>query len=120
MSAAKINLPVLEVGATYRHSLAWKDNDNLPMDLTGCTARMQLRATVDSSAVICDLSTANGRIVIPEGGTTGEINLAISSTITTLLKPVTVVYDLEVYFLNGDTVRLIEGNILIKGEVTRG
>jgi len=119
MSAAKINLPVIEQGATYRHTLYWKDSLSVPIDLSNCTSRMQIRATVDSSAVITELSTANGRIIITTEE--GKLELVISSSVTKLLKPIaTAVYDLEVYFPNSDTVRLIEGKIIIKAEVTRG
>ena len=119
MSAAKINLPVIEQGATYRHTLYWKDSFNAPIDLINCSARMQIRATVDSSALITELSTINGRIVITVEE--GKLELIIPSSVTKLLKPIaSAVYDLEVYFGSGDTVRLIEGKIIIKAEVTRG
>jgi hypothetical protein len=118
MSAAKINLPVIEQGATYRHTMYWKDGSNVPIDLTGCAARMQIRATVDSSVVICELSTTNGRIIIT--GLLGQLDLLVPSTVTKLVKPVSAVYDLEVTFSNGDVVRLIEGAVIVKAEVTRG
>ena len=118
MSAAKINLPVIEQGATYRHTLYWKDVDGLPIDLTVCTVKMQIRATVDSSAVICELSTVNGRLILT--AIEGKIELVVSSSITRVLKPMTAVYDLEVTFPTGDVVRLIEGSVVVKAEVTRG
>ena len=86
MSAAKINLPVIEQGATYRHTLYWKDAAGLPINLTACTVKMQIRATVDSSAVIAELSTANGRIIMTVGG--GKLELIIPSSVTKLLKPI--------------------------------
>lgn len=118
MSAAKINLPVIEQGATYRHTLYWKDATGLPIDLTACTAKMQIRATVDSSPVICELSTVNGRLILTAAE--GKIELVVPNSITKALKPITAVYDLEVTFTNGDVVRLIEGSVVVKAEVTRG
>jgi hypothetical protein len=41
----------------------WED-DGLPVDLTDCTAVMQLRRTHAAEAVLLELSTANGRIII--------------------------------------------------------
>ena len=117
MSAAKLNLPVIEQGATYRHTLYWKDSSNVPINITGCTARMQLRTTVESTAVVIELSSTNNRIIIT--GSLGKIELYISDEDTTVLPPIQAVYDLEVYMSNGDTVRLIEGKVTIKAEVTR-
>lgn len=118
MSAAKINLPVIEQGATYRHTLYWRDIDGLPINLSACTAKMQIRATVDSSAVVCELSTANERIILTDAE--GKIEFAVPSSITKVLKPMTAVYDLEITFDTGDVVRLIEGSVAVKAEVTRG
>ena len=33
----------IEQGATFRLSLVWKDSSNVPVNLTGYTARMQVR-----------------------------------------------------------------------------
>lgn len=119
MPAAKVNLPVIEQGATYRHTLYWKNTaTNTPIDLTGCAVRMQIRTAADSPTVICELSTANGRIIV--ASLLGQIDLFIPSATTKAIKPITAVYDLQVTFANGDVVRLIEGNVVIKIEVTRG
>jgi hypothetical protein len=118
MSAAKVNLPVIEQGATYRHTLYWKDAAGLAIDLFACTAKMQIRVTADSSAVICELSTVNGRLILT--ATEGKIELVIPSSVTKAIKPITAVYDLEVSFTNGDVIRLIEGSVVVKAEVTRG
>ena len=117
MAASKLNLPIVEKGATYRHTLFWKDSSNVAIDLTGCTAKLQVRESVDSESVIVELSTENDRIIIdPE---LGKIDLFISDEDTTVLDGFGGVYDLEVYLSNGDTTRLIEGRMTFKPEVTR-
>jgi hypothetical protein len=117
MAASKLNLPIVEKGATYRHTLYWKDSSNLPINLTGCTARLQVRDSVDSEDVTVELNTENSRIIIDE--LLGKIDLYISDEDTTNLNGFGGVYDMEVYFLNGDTIRLIEGRMSFKPEVTR-
>jgi len=117
MAASKLNLPIVEKGATYRHTLFWKDSSNVAIALTGCTAKLQVRESVDSDTVIIELSTVNNRIIIdPE---LGKIDLFISDEDTTILEGFGGVYDLEVYFPTGDTTRLIEGRMTFKPEVTR-
>lgn len=117
MAASKLNLPIIEKGATYRHTLIWKDSLNAPINLTGCTAKLQVRETIDSASPLLELSTVNlGLVITP---LLGKIELYISDEATTLLNGTGGVYDLEVYFSNGDTTRLIEGKVTFKAEVTR-
>jgi len=117
MAASKLNLPIVEKGATYRHTLFWKDSTNTPIQLTGCESRIQVRDSIDSPDVIIELSTENGRIILFP--LLGRIDLYISSTDTSALVGFGGVYDMEVYFTNGDIVRLIEGRVTFKPEVTR-
>lgn len=119
MTAVKLNLPPIEKGATYSHVVYWRAADGTtPIDITNCTARMQIRPTVESSTLLGELSTFNGRLIIT--GSTGKIELAIAATDTEGLTAFkNAVYDLEVYF-PAKTMRLIEGKVTIKEEVTRG
>lgn len=118
MAAGQVTLPVIEQGATYSHNIYWKSPSGVAIDLTGATAKMQLRSSVDSPIVILELSSANGRITIDP--LLGKISLNVSSTDTTLLPAGKYVYDLEVFFYGGTVIRLIEGKVTIKAEVTRG
>lgn len=115
--AATLNLPDIEKGATYRHTLYWKDKAKLPIDLTGATARMQIRDSVDSSTVLLELSSLSNTIIITT--LEGKIELYITSQQTAVLVGYGGVYDLELYLVNGDTVRLIQGDIAFSPEVTR-
>ena len=117
MAAAKLKLPAIEKGATYRHRLLWKNTAGQPTDLTDCTAKMQIREEVGSSNVLLELSTENGRITITPKS--GELDFYIAAEDTALLTTEGGVYALEVYFLNSDTWRLCEGSILFTDEVTR-
>jgi hypothetical protein len=119
MAAAKITLPVIEQGATYRHTLVWMQLDGTtPINLVGCTAKMQIRSVVTSSTVILELSTANSRLVID--GALGKISLYVPDEDTTALEAIKgAVYDLEVHFPDGTVTRLCEGKISISAEVTR-
>ena len=116
MPAAKLDLPPIEKGATYRQVLLWKDPGNVAINLTGCAARMQVRETLTATAALLELSTGNlGLLITPE---LGKIELYITAQATTLLPGLGGVYDLEVHLANSDVVRLIEGKIPFKDQVT--
>lgn len=110
-------------GATLRQTLTWKSGPTKdtaqPVDLTGCTARAQVRETWPSPVVILNLSTENSGIML--GGTSGTITLFMMATQTALLPmlPKPARWDLEIYWPDGDVVRLFEGDCMISPEVTR-
>lgn len=114
--AALLNLPTIEKGATYRHKLVWNDTLGAPIDLTGATAKMQVRTTVTSPDTLLELSTENSRILIT--ALTGTIELVITATDTAALEGRGGAYDLEVS-QGGVITRLIEGRVVFKDEVTR-
>ena len=92
MSASKLNLPAIEKGATYRHTLYWKDSSNVAINLTNCTAKLQVRETIDSASPLLELSTVNlGLVITP---LLGKIDLYISNETTTVLIGTGGVYDL--------------------------
>jgi hypothetical protein len=115
--AASLDLPDIDKGATYRHTLFWKDKLKAPIDLTGVTARMQVRDDVDSSLIRLDLTTENGGLTIT--GLLGRIDIYISDIETTALPGYGGVYDMEFVFPSSDITRLVEGSINFIPEVTR-
>ena len=104
-------------GATLQRSITWSDSARNPYNLTGYTARMQVRSTVSSSTIIIELTTENGRISLGTGE--WNVNLTIASAATAALTPGLYVYDLEIVSGSGVVTRLIEGNFKVKAEVTR-
>jgi hypothetical protein len=90
---------------------------NKPVDLTGMTARMQLRSNVASDVVINELTTENGGIVLDNA--LKQIRLNISATITTGFTFTTAVYGLELVSSGGIVTPLAAGNIQLTKEVTR-
>ena len=118
MAAAKLKL-LIEQGATFRKLLTWKaGTPQVPVDLTGCTARMQLRTEIGASVPLVTLTTENGGIVL--GGVAGTIELIITAASTAGFTWTTAVYDLEVVMANGDVRRLVYGPVTVSLEVTRG
>lgn len=107
----------IEQGATYNQPLVWKDSSGTAVNVTGYTARMQIRKTVDATTIILTLTTENGRITV--GGANGLITLLVSAADTAALTSFCGVYDLEVISPTGVVTRLLEGQVEISKEVTR-
>ena len=108
---------VTDQGSTFTRTLTWKDSGDSPVDLTGYTARMQVREDWKSDTpLVLELTTSNGRISL--GGVAGTITLSISAADMTEVTAKTFVYDLEMVL--GTTVsRLVQGSFTIRPEVTK-
>ena len=107
----------VEQGATYQLDITWKQPDGTPVNLTGYTARMQIRKTVKSTDPLISLTTTNGRITL--GGAQGTVTLEIAAEDTADFTTFCGVYDLEVEASDGTVTRLLEGQVEISREVTR-
>ena len=106
-------------GATFRKRLRWSDKaTGTPIDLTGCRARMQVRAEIGSPTVLLELTTENGGITL--GGTAGTVDLYVGATATAAFAWEGGVFDLEIVHPGGDVTRLAQGTVSVSPEVTRG
>jgi hypothetical protein len=88
-----------------------------PVDLTGFTARMDIRKTLGSAMAIHTLTTENGGITL--GGAAGTIELLIPALTTETFDFGNAVYDLELISAVGVVTRLVGGAITLSKEVTR-
>ncbi len=113
MAAGTYNI-YIEQGATYDQTFTWTINGN-PVNVTGYTARMQLRSAVASPTVVFDV-LVDGTFTL--GGAAGTIRVQITAAKTTLIAAGSYVYDLEL--VNGAVVtRLLSGAVTVSPEVTR-
>lgn len=116
---AKLNLPVIKRGSTWRYWLQWVDDDDQPILLNDCDINMHIRSNVSSPVILIDLSLANERITKVDE--TGEIFLHLPFVVTAFINREMEfgVYDLEITHPNGDVTTLIEGEVPFSKEVTR-
>lgn len=89
---------------------------NAPVDLTGYTARLQVREKLTSDIVLLELSTSNGGIVL--NNTNKTIRLVYSATNTALLTFTSGVYSLEMEN-SGVVTTIMSGTISLVKEITR-
>lgn len=107
---------LIDQGSTWSLQLTWLDSDGAPIDLTGYSARMQIRPTLESSTVTASLTSPSNGITL--GGTAGTVTLAMTATQTAAITAGTYVYDVEL--VSGLTVtRIVEGGLTVRREVTR-
>jgi hypothetical protein len=106
----------IDQGATWRRVLKWLKEGN-PVDLTGFTARMEIRDKV-GGALLHRLDTENGGLSL--GGDEGSIVLHVPADVSSAWSWRTGAYDLELIAENGDVTRLIQGGVQINPEVTTG
>ncbi len=119
----------LDVGSEFREVIAWSSGEDR-VDLTGYTAKMQIRDNYGGSLLI-ELSTTNGRILLEEDtvlnaetelqDATGVITLIIPSAISTAGIPTYLqagVYDLELIDAGGEVHRVLQGAMVFNQNVT--
>lgn len=133
--AGKLDLTVannlgIDQGETYRLFISYalppsEDEPQVPIDITGCSARMQVREKY-GSPVLVELTTEEGGGIVLVGEE-GKINITISDVQTDAMgaragstRPRTeAVYDLELVFPSGDVQRVVQGVIEIDPNITR-
>lgn len=93
--------------------LSW----NLPVPITGYTAQMQIRETLESTTVIAELTTANGRIVIEPINSVISINLTAALTATFNFD--SAVYSMELTDAQSNVFQFVNGSLSLIKEVTR-
>lgn len=109
---------VIEQGSTFKLSIVYKDSLNAVMDLSGYSARMQIRSTLTASSKMLEVTTddVDQLWIVPSAG---QVNIKIPHTTTALLVPSIAVYDLELESSDGEVIKLLKGKCRIEGEVTR-
>lgn len=113
-------------GSTFELYLTVNEANGNTKNLAGYTAAMQIRSTYSSSTAAETLSSANGEIVIAPS--VGKINVTLSAARTANIKVdmnnkkpprSTYVYDMELSDAAGKTFKLLYGDVIVYGEVTR-
>lgn len=118
MQPAHIDLEVYK-GSTFVKTIQWKTGATpVAVNLTGCTARMQIRKSVNDTTVLDTLTTENSRLEI-YAPTEGRVRITIPADISSAYTFTSAVYDLEIVFLDTTVTRIIEGCLTAAPEVTR-
>jgi len=113
------NLPIYNFtilqGQTTSFYMIWTNDSDAPVNLTGYTAKMQMRRTYDSATADFTFTHTSGITLTP---LSGRIDILISDTQTSSMTD-EYVYDLELTSPIGGVTRILQGEITINQEVTR-
>lgn len=115
MSAAKKDL-LIERGADFTYVFILKTG-GVPVDLTGCKARAQVREDYDSSTAFLTFTTDNSSIVFEPQ--IGKVTMSASNVVTSALIQEFGVWDFEFVFSNGKVRRLLMGKVKVSPESTK-
>lgn len=114
----QIDLTVQQ-GAKYQHTFTYVEvgasGVPAPVDLSGVTAKMQIRPHARSNTLLFDSQASNFNI----DPATGSVELVIDHTTTAALNFRKAVYAIELTLPNGDVERMVEGAVQLSFEVVR-
>jgi hypothetical protein len=105
-----------EQGSSLSRVVTYKDANGAAVNLTGYTARMQVRPRASSGYAYLSLTSPSSGLTL--GGTTGTITILVDGSVTSAIPAGSYVYDLEV--VNGAYVdKVMGGDFILSAEVTR-
>lgn len=103
----------IDQGSNFFSAVTVEGANGLPFDLTGYTARGQIRRTYQSV-------TAYPFTALINNPTDGEIEISLGNTATSQMKAGRYVYDIEIIQTStGDKTRVVEGQVEVTPGVTR-
>ncbi|NBW68497.1 MAG: hypothetical protein EBR47_07405 [Betaproteobacteria bacterium] len=105
-----------EQGTNYAATLTYANSSGTAINITGYSARMQVRRSAGSSSAVLTLTNASG---ITLGGAAGTVAIAIPAAALAVVAAGNYVYDLELVSGAGVVTKLISGDFIVTGEVTR-
>ena len=118
--SAELNIEV-EKGSTFSHTLTWKSGvpgSETPVNLTGATARLQIKSLKRNSTVMYEANTAGGQISL--GDLTGTVMITIPASESAAWRFKEAKYSLEIYFPSGEERRFLRGMIIAFDETING
>lgn len=106
----------VDQNATFSFIVEYKDNDGMPIDLTGSTAKMQVRDTKGGSKLAFSLTSPSGGITITP--LLGKLTIKMTPTQTNKLFYPKSSYDIMLTDSNANKIKLLEGFMTLSRSVT--
>jgi hypothetical protein len=106
----------VDQNATFSFILEYKDDNGNAIDLTGASAKMQVRDTKGGAKLAVTLTSPSGGIVIDQ--LNGKLTIKMTPTQTNKLFYPKSSYDLMVVDSNGNKIKLLEGFMTLNRSVT--
>jgi hypothetical protein len=107
----------VDQNTTFKFQIQYTEDDEItPIDLTGASAKMQVRDTKGGSKLAFTLTSPSGGLSID--GPTGTISVTVTPTQTNKLFYPKSSYDIMVIDSNGNKIKLLEGFMSLSRSVT--
>jgi hypothetical protein len=106
----------VDQNATFSFVLEYKDDNGNAIDLTGASAKMQVRDTKGGAKLAVTLTSPSGGIVIDQPN--GKLTIKMTPTQTNKLFYPKSSYDVMVVDSNGNKIKLLEGFMTLNRSVT--
>jgi uncharacterized protein YndB with AHSA1/START domain len=106
----------VDQNATFSFVVEYKDEDGNAIDLTGASAKMQVRDVKGGTKLAVTLTSPSGGIVI--AGSLGKLTVTLTPTQTNKLFYPKSVYDIMVVDSNANKIKLLEGFMTLNRSVT--
>jgi hypothetical protein len=106
----------VDQNATFQFLVEYKDNDDNAINLTGSTAKMQVRDTKGGTKLAFTLTSPTGGITID--GINGKLTVKMTPTQTNKLFYPKSSYDIMIVDSNGNKIKLLEGFLTLNRSVT--
>lgn len=107
----------VDQNATFTFEVQYTEEDEVtPIDLTGASAKMQVRDTKGGSKLAFTLTSPSGGITID--GPNGKLTIKVTPTQTNKMFYPKSSYDIMVVDSNGNKIKLLEGFMTLSRSVT--
>jgi len=106
----------VDQNATFSFVVEYKDNNGNAIDLTGASAKMQVRDTAGGTKLAVTLTSPSGGITIDP--TNGKLTVKLTPTQTTKLFYPKSSYDIMLIDSNANKTKLLEGFMTLSRSVT--
>jgi len=106
----------VDQNATFSFVVEYKDDNGNAIDLTGASAKMQVRDVKGGTKLAVTLTSPSGGIVI--NGTLGKVTVTLTPTQTNKLFYPKSVYDIMIVDSNANKIKLLEGFLTLNRSVT--
>lgn len=102
-------------GDTWLRTWDLQDDAGAPIDLTGASARVQVRDWTD--ALVLSASTADGRLTVSPA--IGRVQMAAPAVATAALAPGRYAFDFEVTYPDGTRTTYESATLVVQEDVAR-
>ena len=106
----------VDQNATFSFVLEYKDDNGNAIDLSGASAKMQIRDTKGGNKLAVTLTSPSGGIIID--GPNGKLTIKMTPTQTNKLFYPKSSYDVMVVDSNANKIKLLEGFMTLNRSVT--